>query len=175
MSQGSLEQLIHFSSFGISILYGTWNFTTVLTEAHHWILYWSDYSHVITSHHIPLSFVLILSTHQRINVPNGFFRWGLYSKILLAHLIPSTHATCRTLIILIYLITISYKLTISVFSCLGYILVFSTGLSSPTSSYYVHPQLCQLNCSVWMLLGLVTISYYCVILRCWYSFPPPAW
>jgi hypothetical protein len=56
--------------------YGTRRFITVFTRALHWSLSWARWIQSIPSHHISLRFILILSTHLRLGLPNGLLPSG---------------------------------------------------------------------------------------------------
>jgi hypothetical protein len=90
-----LQLLKNFPEF-----YGTWRFVTVFTRALHWSLSWARWIQSIPSYP---RYILILSTHLCLGLPNGPFPSGFPTNILHAFVSP-IHAKCPAHLILLDLI-----------------------------------------------------------------------
>jgi hypothetical protein len=75
------------------IFYGTWLFITVFRRILHWSLSWVRIIHSLSSNHISLKYILILSTHLHLSLRSGIFPSGFYTY-LYAFLSSSIRAAC---------------------------------------------------------------------------------
>jgi hypothetical protein len=66
------------------VFYGTWRFITVLKRTLHWSISWVTSIQSIPSYPIPLSSLLILSTHLHHGLSSGLFPSGFPTNILYA-------------------------------------------------------------------------------------------
>jgi hypothetical protein len=68
----------------------------VITIALHWSLFWARRIKSISSHSIYIIFVLILSSHLRLDLPNGLFLLGFPNVIFYAFIFSPMRAICPT-------------------------------------------------------------------------------
>jgi len=73
----------HSACWQIScFLYGTRRFITVFTKAYHWTQSWASWIHLAPSIPITLRYILMLSSHPPLGLPNGLLPSGLPTKTL---------------------------------------------------------------------------------------------
>jgi len=107
--------------------------------ARHLSLFWARLIQSTPSHLIFLRSILILSSHQGLDLPSDLFPSGFQTTILYPFLVSSMHATCPANFILIALIILitygeAYKLSSSSLCSLLYVQIFSSPLCSLTAS-----------------------------------------
>jgi hypothetical protein len=90
-----------------SAFYGTIRFITVFTTARHWSLSWAVCIQSASSNPVSPRPTLILSSHLRLDLPNGLSPSGVPIKILYELVISPARATCHAHLILIDLITLT--------------------------------------------------------------------
>jgi hypothetical protein len=98
----SYEAANYAATQNFPAFYGTGKFITVFTRALHQSLSWARSIQPIPSHPISLKYILILSTHLRLDLPLGF-----HTNILYAVFFSSLHATYPRHLILLDLITLA--------------------------------------------------------------------
>ena len=74
--------------------YGTRRFITALPSVRHMSLSWASPIQSTYPHPTSWRSILILSTHQRLGLPSGFFPSGFPTKTLYAPLSSHIRATC---------------------------------------------------------------------------------
>ena len=85
--------------------HGTRMFITALTNVRHLSLSWASPIQSIYPHPTSWRFILILSTHQRLDLPFGLLRSGFPTKTLYTSLSSPIRATCPAHLILLDFIT----------------------------------------------------------------------
>ena len=101
------------------------SFITALASLLHLSISWASSIQSIPSHPTSWRFILILSSHLHLCLPNGFFPSGFPTKTLHMSVLSPIHATCPTHPILLDFITQTildeqYRFLSSSLSCIAY-------------------------------------------------------
>jgi len=91
-------------------------FITVFTRSRYWNLSWTRLIQSITSQHVPLRFILILSSELHFCLWSGLFPSGLQTKIIYAFFISLLRATCPVALIPLDLFTLMLGWSSSLYS-----------------------------------------------------------
>jgi hypothetical protein len=83
----------HSDNEEIPAFYVTRRFIAVFTRARYWSQLWATWIQFTSSHPISPRSTLILSSHLRPGLQNGFFSSDLLTKILCTFIIPAMRAT----------------------------------------------------------------------------------